>query len=366
MKGKAAVFTKPGMPMEIREYPLPQVGLGAILVRVNRANICGSDVHIWKGEFSWGVADKPRIIGHEMVGQVYELGAGVNTDSIGQPLKVGDRVTYCYFYPCGHCYACLHGQPHACPNILSRFAITCEEPPHFIGAYAEYFYIHPGQFICKVPDEVTDEMAAPANCALSQVFYGLHRVGITIGDTVVIQGAGGLGINAIAVAREMGAGTIIVVEQHPERIKLAQAFGADYTIDIGQYPTPRERVSRVRQLTKGRGGADVVAELTGIPQVVREGVGMVRPGGRYLWIGNIKGGQTVEIDPSAIVVGNRTIVGVCTYEPWALYRAMDLLRRTRDKYPFSQILSHSFKLEEINTAFEQAVQGKVTRATIVM
>lgn len=349
--------------MEIREYPLPTVEPGAILIRITRANICGSDVHIWKGEFGWGASDQPRIIGHEMAGQVYELGAGVTTDSAGEPLKVGDRVTYCYFTPCGRCYACLHGQSYACPYTLRRMGQTCQEPPHFMGAFAEYYYLHPGQFIYKVPDELSDEMVAPANCALSEVFYGLHRVGINLGDTVVIQGAGGLGINAIAVAREMGAGKIIVIEQHPERIKLAQAFGADHIIDLNQFPTPRERTTRVRQLARGM-GADVVAELTGIPQAAREGVGMVRMGGRYLWIGNINAGKTVEIDPSAIVLGNRTIVGVGTYEPWVLYRVLDMLRRTKDKYPFNQVLSHTFKLEDINTAFEMAAQGKVTRATI--
>lgn len=365
MKGKAAVFVKPGKPMEIVEYDLPKVEQGAILVRVTRANVCGSDVHIVKGEFGWGGPDQPRIIGHEMVGRVHELGAGVTSDSAGQPLKAGDRVTYCYFYPCGRCYACLHGQSHACPHTLARMGLTSTDPPHFFGAFAEYYYIQPGQHVYKVSDELSDEVVAPANCALSQVFYGLHRTGISAGDTVVIQGAGGLGINAIAVAREMGAGTVIVIEQHPERIKLAKAFGADHILDIGQLTTPRDRIGKVRQLTQGR-GADVVAELTGVPQAAREGIGMTRMGGRYLWIGNINAGKTVEIDPSAVILGNRTIVGSGTYEPWALYRVLDFLRRTKGKYPWDQVLSRSFKLEEINTAFELAMQGKVTRATIAM
>ncbi len=365
MKGKAAVFVKKGIPMEIVEYPLTPVGPGSILVKVNRANICGSDVHVWKGEFPWGGADQPRIIGHEMVGTVHELGAGVTTDSAGEPLKVGDRVTYLYFFPCGRCYACLHGQLQACPNTMARLGQTSTPPPHFIGAFAEYYYVQPNQYIYKVPDELSDDMAAPANCALSQVLYGFHQARVNVGDTVVIQGAGGLGINAIAVAREMGAGSIIVIEQHPDRIKLAKVFGADHIIDINQNPTPRDRISAVRKLTRGR-GADVVAELTGIPVVAREGIGMVRMGGQYLWIGNIRGGQTVEIDPSAVILGNRTIVGVCTYEPWALASALGFLRRNKDKYPFGNILSQPFKLEEINTAFELSAQGKVTRATIVM
>ncbi|MBF8264831.1 MAG: Alcohol dehydrogenase zinc-binding domain protein [Dehalococcoidia bacterium] len=364
MKGKAAIFIKAGKPMEIVEYPLPKVQPGAMLVKVKRANICGSDVHMVQGGFSWGGPELPHIIGHEMVGEVYELGAGLTSDSTGQPLKVGDRVTYCYFRPCGRCYACLHGQSHACAETLARLGMTSAEPPHFLGAFAEYYYIYPDQVVYKVPDELSDELVAPANCALSQVLYGLHEVHVETGDTVVLQGAGGLGINAIAVAREMGAGMVIVVEQHPERIKLAKAFGADYIVDINEFPTPRERTGQVRRLTQGR-GADVVAELTGIPQVAREGIGMVRMGGRYLWIGNINPGKMVEIDPSAVILGNRTIVGTGRYAPWALYRALDFLKRTKDKYPFESVLSHSFKLEDINAAFEMAVKGKVTRASIV-
>ncbi len=365
MKGKAAVFLGSGVPFEIREYPLPKVEPGAILVRIRRGNICGSDLHTWRGESARGVAEKPQIIGHEMVGQVHELGAGVTTDSAGQPLKVGDRVTYCYWSPCGRCYNCLHGQPQACPRTNSRMDLSCEDPPYFQGAFAEYFYLRPvGQYVFKVPDDLPDELVAPANCALSQVFFGLHQAGVALGDTVVIQGAGGLGINAIAVAREMGAATIIVVDQYPERIELAKAFGADHVIDIKQYPTPRDRIGQVRQLTKGL-GADLVAELTGVPQAAREGVGMVRAGGRYLWIGNIRGGQGVELDPSSIIRGNRTIFGIGLYEPWALYRALELLERTKNKYPFHRVLSHTFKLEEINAAFELASQGKVTRASLV-
>jgi len=298
-----------------------------------------------------------------MVGKVYELGEGVTTDSAGQPLKVGDRITYSYFAPCGHCYQCTHGQPHACPNSMIHRVLNIDEWPHFVGAFAEYYYVFPGNYVFKVPDEVTDEMAAPANCATSQVLYGLHRAGVMPGDSVVIQGAGGLGINATAIAREMGAATIIVIDQYPDRIELAKAFGADHIIDMNQYPTPRDRVRQLRQLTGGR-GADVVAELTGIPEVVREGIGMVRAGGKYLWIGNINLGKTLEFDPSGIVLGNRTIIGIGIYEPWALYRALDLLKRTRNKYPFDRILSHTFKLEDINTAFEMAAQRKVTRASI--
>ena len=120
----------------------------------------------------------------------------------------------------------------------------------------------------------------------------------------------------------------------------------------------------MRQLTGGR-GADVVAELVGFPQVIPEGISMLRVGGSYLLIGNISRGLTVEIDPSQLVSFSRRLVGVVTYEPWALSRSLEFLQRNKSRYPFDKILSHKFPLERINEAFQQSDQGKVTRAALV-
>ncbi len=217
----------------------------------------------------------------------------------------------------------------------------------------------------KVPDELTDEMAAPLNCALSEVIYGLSKVGVSLGDTVVLQGAGGLGIYATAVAREMGAAKVIVIDGYKERLELAGAFGADHVISLEEYKTPRERIARVRELTGGRGG-DVVADLAGFPQVIPEGMSMVGAAGSYLIIGQISRGLMAEIDPSQIVIFSRTLVGVATYEPWALAAALDFVKDKKDKYPFHRLISHTFPLEQINEAFAAANEGQVVyRAALV-
>lgn len=363
--GKAALFTKAGEPMYIKELPLPELEPGSILVKVTLANICGSDLHMWRGTFPAGGGKGPWILGHEMIGRVHQLGPGVSADSTGQPLAVGDRVVYCYFMPCGHCYVCMRGNLAACRNKFGPKFALASEPPYFTGAYAEYYYVKPGQYVFKVPDAIPDEVAAPINCALSQVTYGLEQVGMRFGDTVVVQGAGGLGINTIAVARDMGASNVIVIDGIDERLKLARDFGADHTIDLREYKTPRDRIARVRALTGGQ-GADIVCELVGAPQVVPEGIEMLSAGGGYLWIGNINRGRTVEIDPSSVLVNSRRIVGVITYHPGVIPRALQFLNRNLKKYPFERLLSHKFKLEQINEAFVQADQGKVTRASIVL
>ena len=365
-KGRAAIFKGPGQPMEIKEYPVSDPEPGAILIKVSMANICGSDLHMWRGDIDLAAmrAPLPVILGHEMTGTVAKLGEGVSTDSAGQPLAVGDRVVYRYFYPCGRCRACLRGEDAACPVSALTMVGPAELPPHFAGAYADYYYLRPNHVVFKVPDDLTDSMVAPANCALSQVIYGLEKVGLSFGDSVVIQGAGGLGINATAVAKEMGAEKVIVIDGVSERLELAKAFGADELIDMREFKTPQERVRRVRELTEGW-GADVVAELVGFPQVIPEGIRMLGNGGRYLEIGNISTGMTYEADPALLVARSRSIVGVVTYGRDTLKKALDLLSRTKGKYPFDKILSRSYPLEEINKAFEEQDKLLVSRSAIV-
>ena len=361
-KGRAAVYTEFGKPMEIREFPVPEPEPGAILIRVSMANICGSDLHMWRGDVNLTAlgAPLPAIIGHEMTGTVAKLGDGVLTDSAGQPLAVGDRVVYRYFFPCGRCRTCLKGDDAACPMAPLATVSPCEEPPHFLGAYAEYYYLRPNHTIFKVPDNVTDAMVAPANCALSQVLY----VNFRLGETIAIQGAGGLGIYATALAKNMGADKVIVIDGIEERLKLAEAFGADELIDMRELKTPLERMMRVRELTGGS-GADVVAELVGFPQVIPEGISMLANGGRYLEIGNISPLMTCEFDPSQLVMNNQSIVGVMLYTANAMKKALDFLSRAKDKYPFEKLLSRSYPLEQINEAFENQDKGLVSRSAIV-
>jgi L-iditol 2-dehydrogenase len=365
-KGRAAVYHGLGHPMEIREFPVPEPEPGAILVKTRRANICGSDLHMWRGDVDLATLGQPLpvILGHEMVGSVAELGEGVATDSAGQPLAVGDRVVYRYFVPCGRCKACLSGDDAACPAAYITVVNTCDNPPHFRGAYAEYYYLIPNQTVFKVPDDVSDEIVAPANCALSEVIYGLEKVKFSFGETIAIQGAGGLGIYATAVARDMGAKKVIVIDGIDERLELAKAFGADEVIDMKEYKEPYERSGRVKELTDGW-GADVVAELVGFPQVIPEGLDMLGNGGRYLEIGNVSPLKTFELDPSSLVILGKSIVGVALYTATALKKSLDFLSRAKDRYPFEKILCCTYPLEEIERAFKEQDQGLATRTSIV-
>jgi len=373
MTGRVAVLKAYGGDFELREYPVPDPEPGAILIRLTRAGVCGSDLHIWRGEMKEVYGSPPRDLtfGHEMCGRVARLGAGVTVDSAGQPLREGDRVAFLYFFPCGRCRVCLRDEMGSCPRKVrpDRVAGT---PPYFNNAYGDWYLLRPGGFVFRVPDEVPDDVATPANCALAQVVYGLARAGLRAGDTVVIQGAGGLGLNAVAVARDMGADRIIVLDRLAARLELARAFGADHTLDVADLATPERRIQAVMDVTGGS-GADVVADFVGYPEVVPEGLRMLRGGGCYLEVGSIAPGNVFSYDATALVRGNVRLVGASNYSPWALEQALRFLRRARSRFPFDRLVSHVFPLERIGDAFRAAdwMQGggdglRLSRAALSM
>jgi len=348
VNGRAAIYHGPEQPFELREFPLPPLEPDAIMVKVSMAGICGSDLHIWRGE----IPTRFHLpAGHEMTGRVYQLGENVRTDSLGKPLREGDRIAYAYFYPCRRCYVCLRGELAACPNQTP--AVKLGEAPYFTGAFADYYYLRPGHWVYRVPDDLPDELVAPVNCALSQVMFGLQKAGVRLGDTVVLQGAGGLGLNAAAVAREMGAAKVIAIDGVAGRLEIAKRFGVDHTININDVDTPEKRIAAIKELTDGV-GADVVCDFVGFTAVIPEGIEMLRFGGTYLEVGTISTDASVTLQPARLVFPSKKIIGIYHYEPWTIPTALDFLQRTRHKYPFEAIVSHKYPLEQIDQAFAEA------------
>jgi len=246
------------------------------------------------------------------------------------------------------CYHCLRGELHACQYRFRRnIRLTFKEYPYCDGGFAEYFYLQPGHFVFKVPDELSDETVAPVNCAMAQVTFALNQAGIRTGDTVVVQGAGGLGVYSAAIAHDLGAGKVISIDGQKARLELVKQCGATHTIDISEVRTTEERVQVVRDLTEGI-GADLVIEVAGVPQAIPEGLAMVRGGGTYVEIG-----QSLKISTLKGLAQLR-ILAMQHYDPWVIPACLDFLARTRDKYALTKLASHKFPLEQINEAFDAA------------
>jgi L-iditol 2-dehydrogenase len=367
MKGRIAFSPGPRKPFEIDEFPVLRPEPNQILVRVLAAGVCGSDVHMWRGELSFLTA-LPCASGHEMVGEIVQSGSERRVDTLGRPLREGDRVAYAYFRPCGSCPTCTAGSV-ACPNRYAvRAPLTVHDPPHFHGAFGDYYVVREGQWVFKLPEGATVEHAVPANCAVSQALAGLDAARIRLGDTVVVQGLGGLGIYAVAMARDLGAGLVIGVDMVPERLALAQRFGAHDVIDLSVMTTPEERIEEVMRLSGG--GADVVIEMAGVPAVVSEGIAYLRPAGRYVLIGNVMAEATSEIVPQRIVRAAKQLIGVVNYDQWVLPRALQWLHARRDELPFDELIAQAYPLEALNDAIAASdwagAKANLGRAVISM
>ena len=184
---KASVLEKLKAPLVMREFPLPsRLEPGAVLVRTEMAGICGTDVHLWKGELPIAL---PVILGHETAGKVEQLGEALERDWSGQPLQVGDRVTWNSTTSCGSCFYCAEKrEPTRCPQRRAYgIGYRCDQPPHLLGGYAEFHYLRPGTNIFKLPEDVPTEAVIGAGCALITAIHGVERTGISWRDTVCIS-----------------------------------------------------------------------------------------------------------------------------------------------------------------------------------
>jgi L-iditol 2-dehydrogenase len=359
--GRVAALVGPA-DVVVKEFEVPEPQAGELLVRVRRANLCGSELHIF--HFHHPLI-RECVLGHEFVGEIAALGEGVTADYAGEPVAVGDRITAAYFITCHRCAACRLGDVHLCEHAYDYWSRPADTPPHFHGTFATHYLVHRDQYFYKVPEAVGDAAAAGANCGLSQVLFALDEVGLRAGQSLVIQGAGGLGLYAAAVARETGA-NVVMVEGSPERIALAQRFGVDAVVDMQRHPTMEDRLARVRELTAAR-GADIVIELTGVPAAFTEALELVRPGGTVISIGNVNVGPSHEVALSPGLVTRKaiTVRGFVRYHPWYLHRALRFLERRQALHPFDELSDRAYGLDEIGEAIARGEERRVARPAIV-
>jgi len=352
------VYLDESQTLQFREYELPAPEPGAVLTEVVRANICGSELHMWDGDHPLS----ELVMGHEVVCRVDTLGEEVGTDFADRPLEEGDLIAPVYYRTCQRCPACQRGDFYLCHERDASWLQSPDEPPHFHGTFGTHYYVHPEQYFYKVPDGVDPTTAAAANCALSQVLFGIDEVGVSHDDTVVIQGAGGLGLNSIAVCNERGAETI-VVDGIDRRLRLAESFGADHVVDFRDADTVQARRTRIEELTDGI-GTDIGIEVAGVPEAFTEGIELVRSGGHYLELGNVTPGATVSCDVGKLTRKSIDITAAVRYDPWYLLKALQFLEANADNYPFDRLLDATYPLEAVEDALRASRDRKVIRATL--
>ncbi len=357
----AAVFNKNDEPLELKEFPKPEPKEGAILAKIISAGICGTDVHVVSGKVPW--VPVPIILGHESVGIVERLGEGVTTDSVGNPIKEGDRIYWALGITCGRCFYCMKGTRTRCINRKAiGLSTPSDKPPHLEGGFAEYIYLSPQVTTFKLPDSLPTIALASVGCAGPTVIAAVENVRIDFDDVVAVQGTGPVGSFAIIMAKERGARHVIGIDS-AERLEFAKKMGADEVIDIKSLGDQKERVKKIKESSGGH-GPDVVMDCTGNPKALPEAIDMVRDGGRVLELGAYADYGPSPINPYFITSRQISIIGSYSKIPRHEYEFVNFMSKKWEKYPFVEMVTHQFPLKEINQAID-VVKGRKGMKVIV-
>ena len=358
----AAVLNSYKQPLELRQFPIPEPGLGEALVRVEMAGICGTDVHLADGELDIPL---PVILGHETVGRIERLGPQLERDWRGAPLAVGDRVAWASSIVCGECYYCRQKrQPTRCVSRKAYGISYCaNDQPHLRGGYAEYILLRSGTAIFRIPDAIPTAAVVGAGCALTTALHGLERATVTLGDVVVVQGSGPVGLAALAVALQSGASKVVVIGAPRRRLDFAREFGAHAVISVEEATTPEARRRELFDLI-GPYGADVVVECVGRPSVVPEGWEFCRDGGKYLVLGQYANAGEVLMNPHTITRKQLQVIGSWGFEPRHVDVALRMLEHPHWQSLFASEVTDRFSLLQANDALEKARLGNGGKTVI--
>jgi threonine dehydrogenase-like Zn-dependent dehydrogenase len=335
---RAAVFERPGV-ITLQERPMPTCGPTDAIVRVTMTTICGTDVHILKGEYPVAPG---RIIGHEPVGVIHELGSAV----VGY--EVGDRVLVGAITPCGSCFFCQHGDGAQCSGTHDEWEMIggWRLGNSADGVQADFFRVPYAQAnLAKIPDDLSDEDCILLADIASTGISAAETADVQIGDTVAVFAQGPIGLCATAGARLMGAALVIGVESDDKRLAMARRMGADVTLDHRAVDVAAE----VKRLTGG--GADVAIEALGTQQTFETALRCLRPGGTLSSLGVYSGKLEVPYDAFAAGLGDHRIVTtLCPGGKERMRRLMALVERGR--VDLTPLLTHTVSLDRIVEGYE--------------
>ena len=351
----------PRVPVELREFPEPALASGSVLLTTLYSEVCGTDVHIWHGRLA-GVP-YPIIPGHVSVGIAAKVRGDARTVD-GRAIVEGDRLVFFDVHrTCGRCRACTVARTPTRCESRRVYGITDSATDGLFGGWAEAIYLEPGVSMAVLPDSVPAETYISGGCGLITAVHIIDRAALTLGDTVLVQGTGAVGLSAIALARLAGATHVIAFGAPADRLALAAAMGADVTIDVGTVPEA-ERFEIVRRQTGGL-GVDVAIEAAGSARAVEEALNLIRDGGRY-----VIAGHYTDAGPSSINAHTQInrkhleIRGCWGSEVGHFVRALRLLERHHATVPWRSIGIHTYALADLNQALADAEAMRVVKALV--
>ena len=326
---RAVVIVNYGGSLQVATRPVPRPGFGEVLIQVRASGLCSTDLHLLSGRQPLG--DLPRIVGHELAGEIVELGEGVSR------WQTGERVTAAIDVTCGHCRFCLAGETQLC-RAMQRIGFERD------GGHADYVAV-PAANLVALPEEISYAAAAILPDAVACMYHSLiHQGRVGIGQRILILGVGGLGIHGVQIARSAGA-AVMATSRQPQRIALAEKYGA-----IGVNTAQQQLAGAVAEFTGGQ-GVDVVVDNIGTRESVREGLSMLRPGGKFLVVAYLD--ESFEIPSIPLFKTELEIIGCrgCTKQD-----LIDVVRLVHTGQ-VTPVLGASYALEQIGEAAARLESG---------
>ena len=352
-----ALFHGVDTPFEICEVQLKS-SANSVLVRVNLATICGSDLHTVSGRRS---AEVSCVLGHEVVGTV--AAPTLLRTVTGEPLHEGDRIIWSLTTCCGKCHYCAHRNlPQKCEEVFKYGHVQCVGENMLSGGFATHIQLKAGTTIYHIPDTIEDMEAVPINCALATVINGLETIGTYPGETAIIHGAGMLGIYAACFLQEQGYSLVAIVDKNATRLQIAERFGATHTFNADT--TSAEEIQKMlTEITHGS-GFDLAVEVSGAPSALPNLIEWLAIGGRCLTLGYVYPLKSIPINVHQLVTKCINLQGVHNYHPNVLGTALHFIERNRTRYPFAELIGATYPLSKIDTAFETAFRQDAIRIAI--
>jgi len=331
---KALVKAKPEPGIWMQEVPIPEIGPNDVLIRVRKASICGTDIHIWNWDaWSQRTIKLPMVIGHEFMGEIARLGDEVTGFQVGERVSGEGHIT------CGHCRNCRAGKRHLCRNTVG---LGVNRP----GCFAEYVAL-PAFNVFRVPKEIPDEIASffdpLGNAVHTALSFDL------VGEDVLITGAGPIGVMAAAISKHVGARHVVVTDLNPYRLELAKKLGATRAVDVRSETL--QDTMRILGMTEG---FDVGMEMSGNGQAFRDMLAAMNHGGRVAILGIPP--AEVSIDWNHVIFKGLVLKGVYgreMFETW--YKMVAMLQSGLNIAP---VVTHRFKADQYAQAFGAMRSGQ--------
>lgn len=350
-RAHAAVWSGTDERFRLDTFDLPDLAEGEVLVEIDLATICGSDLHTVNGDRATPL---PTVLGHEAIGTVVDTGGSV-TDYRESPIRIGDRITWTIGTSCGDCARCVRGLRQKCLRVRKYGHEAMTEHWHLNGGLATHCHLLAGTGIVRLPDGLPATVATPANCATATVVNAARRVHLGAGDAVIVLGCGMLGLTAVAYARDLGVERVVACDVDPARLETAAAFGATHVC------TPPDLPAAAREY-----GADVILEMSGSNRAVHSALDVVDVGGRIGLVGSVSPADDVRFEPSSYVTRLVTMVGSHNYQVDDLSEAVAFLERTAAQGIFAELVSAPYQLREIERAVDAATRGDAPRVAVRM